>query len=163
MEELPRKRTGYCRMAARSLLSRYSKGAGDIRPPIPVCDIAKFNGYKVVLLETLTDKHSAIVDLHEKLIGVNKKHHSHRRRFSIGHELGHIYLEHPSEDEQSEEEVKYFNLEANEFAGELLVPLHYLKLELKQCKNMDQLANHFNVSPEVVFRRISSQGLLSYI
>ena len=161
MSELSKKRTGYCRSAARSLLARYNKDNSGTNLPVPVCKIAQYKGYQVVRLESLPDEHSAIVELSEKLIGVNQRHHPHRRRFSIGHELGHVCLEHPPEDEQSDDEVKLYNLEANEFAGELLVPLEILKRELQHGRDVEQLVEIFNVSTEVIFRRISAQGLLS--
>lgn len=164
MDEVPTKvRTGYCRKSARSLLTRFTKVEGKIELPVPVSRIAEYLEYRVYLLSGLPDEHSAIVDFTEKLIGLNKNHHFHRRRFSVGHELGHICMGHPPEDEQTDEEIALFNAEANMFSGELLVPLDLLKTELKKGYSVDELSRSFAVSTEVVFRRIREQGLLSLL
>lgn len=159
--ELPSKRVGYCRNAARQVITRYAKSKGKVKPPIPIWEITKEQGFEVQLLEGLPDSHSAVVVHDQKLIGVNKNHHHpHRQRFSLGHELGHICLQHPPESELEDQERKICDAEANEFAGEILVPLDFLKGQLKHTNDVDSLAQTFDVSRDVVVLRLSAQGLL---
>ena len=108
----------------------------------------------------MNSRHSAIVNKEKKLIGLNKKHHIHRRRFSLGHELGHIYLDHPPEEECEKFDIKIYNQEADEFASELLVPLSIFKEVVKQF-NIDKLSNLFLVSRDVIIIKASKFNLLS--
>ena len=58
------------------------------------------------------------------------------------------------------EEAKICNREADEFSGELLVPLESLKRALNHTKAIPELSNLFNVSQEVLTIRILNQNLL---
>lgn len=115
----------------------------------------------------LTDKYSfdvlridlkgnicAVVDLDDRVIGLNKDHHIHRQRFTLAHELGHYLLCHK---ERKKEELvinlndtDQYEWEANIFAGELLVPLQIAK-KYKNNFDSNQLSNIFLVSSEVLF------------
>ena len=158
--DLPRKRVGYCRKAARKLLERFALRNGELKPPIPVWNIAEIEGFEIHLMQNWSDKQSALVNHAEKLIGINRKHHPHRQRFSLGHEIGHIVLQHPAESELGDEENRLCDREADEFAGELLVPYNLLKIEIEKNKDVDNLARIFNVSTQVITIRLISQNLL---
>ena len=158
---IPKKRIGYCRQAARSLIKQYRKGKGVFSLPIPAREIAVWKGFYVELLESLPDAHSALVLHDKKLIGLNSRHHIHRQRFSLGHELGHICLGHPPESELSVAERKKCDNEADEFAAELLMPLELLKAEVRPGRNIEELARLFKVSPEAMYRKILSHNMLS--
>ncbi len=161
--ELPLKRIGFCRNAARQLLQEYKKAYGDISLPVPIDNIAEFKGYEVHLLESFDEELSALVDREDKCIMINKKHHPVRQRFSIGHELGHICLGHPPEHDSSKEEIKLYNAEADTFAAELLIPLERLKIEIKKIKDFKSLADIFKVSEQAITIKILEQNLLSKI
>lgn len=158
--EIDKKRIGYCRNAARGVLKKYEKKRGPVKPPVPVEDIAKWAGFEIEIDDGMDDAHSALLLIEFKVIQVNSNHHVHRRRFSIGHELGHFYLAHPPETECDEEEIELYNKEANEFSAELLVPLHLLKESLKQAKEILALSKIFLVSPATLTIKISSQHKL---
>lgn len=156
-----KKRVGLARNQARSLLERYQSKTGiEIDYEVPIIDIAKHLGFHIELLDSLPDHHSAIIYPEDMLIGLNRRHHPHRQRFSLGHELGHHLLKHPPEFELSSEEAKICNREADEFSGELLVPLKALKRALNHTKAIPELSNLFNVSQEVLTIRVLNQNLL---
>ena len=159
-----KKRVGFARNQARNLLERFKKATGtEIEYEVPVIDIAEHLGFHVEYLDSMADHHSAIIYADNMLIGLNKNHHPHRQRFSLGHELGHYLLKHAPEFQLPPEEAEICNKEANEFSGELLVPLESLKRALNHTKIISELAHLFNVSQEVITIRILNQKLLKKI
>ena len=156
-----KKRVGFARNHARNLLKRFKSAAGlKIEYEVPITDIAKYLGFHIENLDSMADHHSAIIYPDDMLIGLNKSHHPHRQRFSLGHELGHYLLRHPGEFELPPEEAKICNREADEFSGELLVPLESLKRSLNHTKSISDLARLFNVSQDVITIRLLNQNLL---
>lgn len=163
MDASPRKRVGYCRAAARSLLDAYRRTHHEDMPPVPVFEIAAAEGFEVHQLDSLPDEHSALVLHAEHLIGLNQRHHRHRQRFSVAHELAHIRLGHPPESDLPRDRARTYNQEADEFAGELLVPLSILKQQLRLERKLGRLAVLFDVSTEVLVIRLTDHGLLDQV
>ena len=156
-----KKRVGISRNQARSLMKRFREATGTvINHEVPVFGIAEYLKFKIVYLNSMDDRHSAIMYPENMLIGLNGRHHPHRQRFSLGHELGHHLLKHPPELELASEEAEVCNREANEFSGELLVPLDLLKNALRTTKNLTELSKLFNVSRDIITIRLISQKLL---
>ncbi len=75
--------------------------------------------------------------------------------FTLAHEFGHIFLEHaeiPDEDKDDalkEEE----DLEANEFAGRLLMPKH--SIENCNFSNVSEVAAQYLVSEQAILKRLT--------
>lgn len=112
------------------------------------------------------------------IIGVNSSHSRERRRFTIAHELGHLLLHadeafHVDEKFRIEEFLMYRNgssslatdareIEANQFAAELLMPSHMLKAHLVSLLGgvdmdaIDELAGLFDVSIQAMTIRLST-------
>lgn len=95
----------------------------------------------------------------DSVIGVNSNHHETRQNFSIAHELGHIIL-HATEnfhiDDKKLSPIMYRNsisssgteeleVEANQFAAELLMPEEFLKADIKKyfSQHKDIVAENF--------------------
>jgi len=148
------RRQHFCISTARSALEAYQKAQGTLQAPLAIEKIAVWAGFQVVFLSQVPDDFSALVSLNDKLIGINARHHHHRQRFSIGHELGHILLTHPPESRCSAKEVALFNAEADLCASELLIPKQLLDEHLRKTQDPVDLANIFDVSPEAMSRRI---------
>ena len=110
-----------------------------------------------------------------KYIGVNSTESYVRQRFTIAHELGHIYLhrQDPLRYDPSVEFVYYRDgksaagtdqkeIEANAFAAELLMPEEAVKKEIKSMNGIDlhdsdaveRLANKFGVSQAAITVRL---------
>jgi len=167
MTDLDTKRIGYARQKARAVLQEFFAKNPPERLPIPVKEIAEFYGFEIYELKTLNKHQRAIKhDIHEekrKLIGVNASYHRHNQRFSIGHELGHYFLEHPAEEDCDDEQIRIFNREADEFSAELLIPLDLLKQKLIELRDASAVAKLFDVSEQALWIKISSQRLLSLL
>ena len=132
-------------------------GDQSAKVPIDVDHLASLLGYQIVLLQSVDDACSAIVSTKDKLIGINAGHHRHRRRFSVGHEIGHILLKHPPESRCTSREIALFNIEADECAAEILMPRLVLAEYLSRSRNIVALAHLFDVSEEAMrmrFKRI---------
>ena len=160
--DLLKKRVGYCREFARKVLIKHYPTLSQEYLPIKLESIASKLGYEVVLLDEMDSNHSALVLRDKKLIGLNSKHHIHRRRFSLAHELGHIFLDHPPEEECEFEDIKVYNQEADEFASELLVPLSLFKKVVKEY-GTNGLSNLFRVSRDVIIIKATKHGLISFL
>lgn len=117
---------------------------------------------------------------HQVLIGVNKNHHTHRQRFTIAHELGHLLL-HEGEklhvdhryqiklrDENASKGDSEEEKEANLFAAELLMPVSFIEQDLAQFdaldlsgdENLETLAQKYEVSIQALTFRLA---YLNYI
>ena len=113
-------------------------------------------------------------------IGVNKHHHFNRQRFTIAHEIGH-YLLHARKapifienldlyrNGLSSEGTDAWEVEANTFAAELLMPEEVLKRLVKDI-HIDpffdediirRLATRLQVSPQALTVRLTRLGMLS--
>jgi Zn-dependent peptidase ImmA (M78 family) len=161
------KGAGYIRKMARNVLAEYFHNSCEAIKPIPIEDIAKRNDIEIYYLEELGGNHKALKHTQgdgRVIIGINKSYHIHSQRFSIGHELGHHFLGHPPESKCSEEEIKSYNQEADEFSAELLMPLSEVKKALKSRPvDIDGIAKKFCVSREALIIKIKNSNLLRLI
>ena len=124
----------------------------------------KFN-QKHILGLVLANKSNAVIYYSEKDT-------LNRQRFTIAHEIGHICKhlkpetnDYPYIDWRIEENCyKDYEIEANTFAGELLIPIQPLKkvyLSMTFPNSID-LAKSFGVSINVMEERLKSLGINYY-
>lgn len=109
----------------------------------------------------------------DAIIYYGKKESLNRQRFTIAHELGHIcnHIEPRSDDYayidwriEEEAETKQEEIDANIFAGELLIPLKKLKeiyLSMKYPSS-SELASIFGTSINVMEKRLEHLGVSYY-
>ena len=147
-------RSQLCISAAHQGL--HSLGRESAQPPIPVNQIAVLLGFQVVQLQSVDDACSAIVSIKERLIGINARHHRHRQRFSLGHEIAHILLKHPPESRCTAKEIELYNLEADMCAAEILMPEGLMKPRLDKAWSITQLAREFDVSEEAMKMKLGT-------
>lgn len=160
-------RIGHAREVARKLL----KDSRITSPPVDLKLILDSKGYTYLEVDSFLDNIDAIFVNKEGKIyaAVNAKHHIHRQRFSLAHEMGHILLRHaltyykssvsidnPPTTKSHSPTEKILETEANAFAGELLVPLEMLKKEFKKTRDLQELSQLFMVSKEVIGIAISN-------
>jgi len=96
-------------------------------------------------------------------IHFNKNHSWHRRRFTIAHEIGHLLFNSScaSTAPNYYDMGVIFETEANQFAAELLMPLSFLKVDLKKDgAKVDDLAWKYIVSKEAMGWKIAGSNLL---
>ena len=150
---------------ARDVLDTHNQN----RLPVDLDLIAHENGIKITY-EKMSENASALLIFdgsEQAKIVVNQDHHEHRQRFSIAHEMGHFFLDHKLNhhvyeqsfffrkkgDHDGDDKENNLELEANNFASELLMPSPVLEKCLQQYKKISEeealtqkLAKKFKVS-----------------
>lgn len=97
-------------------------------------------------------------------IAYNKDHSVVRNRFTVAHELGHMLLGHTENFNLFDLNSKKCNeIEANQFAAELIIPLNLLKIAIKKYKTVDQLASAFWVSKDAMGWRVMETGFFKFL
>jgi len=110
----------------------------------------------------------------KSIITANASHHINRKRFSIGHELGHLLLGHKKElDIKQKERIFYRNeisaqgidtdeIEANYFSACLLMPEDKIKscidMDISFDENIYNLSKLFQVSQAAMTLRLNNLG-----
>lgn len=161
MRGIEKRRSSLCSAAARDLLQRYADANGRLRVPVRVDAIAGWLGYQVVLLYSVGEEFSGLVSIRQRLIGVNGRHQRRRRRFSVAHELAHILLKHPPESHCTAREITVYNAEADQCAGEILVPGQLLLPMVSTSWKLSALARTFDVSEEAMAVRLRELKLIT--
>lgn len=167
--------------AARAMLAR----AQVSEPPVPVEQLAQDAGavisYQPFEAEDISGLLYRAADA-IPVIGVNSTNPKVRQRFTIGHELGHLTL-HPGQDLILERLVRLNfrdatsstasdqeEMEANQFAAELLMPRDLLRHSLtillqgrpiSDLEVVRRLARRFEVSQSAMEYRLTSLGMLT--
>jgi len=151
----------------RKMASKVLKDSKITEPPINLRVIAEAHGIVYREVEDFPDSVDALIIRGDDAIyaAVNARHHLHRQRFSLAHELGHFFLygdadlsggitiDNPPMEEAETASKDPAEAEADLFAGELLVPLAMLKLHAG--KAIPELSKIFVVSEQVIAIAIS--------
>ena len=96
-------------------------------------------------------------------IFVNNNHHTHRRRFTIAHEIGHFVLHGDLIGDGIAEDYllradgfpNRIETEANKFAASLLMPRHLMiDYQIQGILSIPELAKIFNVSKDAMSIRL---------
>ena len=117
------------------------------------------------------------------IIGVNSEHSKTRQRFTIAHELGHLLLHSDEEfhidekrplarrDEVSSQAVDWREIEANQFAAELLMPNDLVRksvegliendAEITVEEAIEKLARDYRVSQLAMTHRLTNLKIIS--
>jgi len=147
--------------------------------PVPVEAVVNTFGLQVVR-QKFDGSVSAMLYRYEDssgVVGVNSTHHRLRQRFSIAHELGH-YLLHPGRplivdgvrvsfrNEESSMATQPEEIEANQFAAELLMPSDQVRANSlthfdNEAHEVQKLASIFDVSKDAMRFRLVNLGLHS--
>jgi Zn-dependent peptidase ImmA (M78 family) len=133
-------------------------------PPVDLLQILTAHGIGYEEVDEFPDTVDALIieDGMKFYAAVNARQHLHRQRFSLAHELGHYFLhrngmpedavtiDNPptGEDEMAAPAKSPAEIEADLFAGELLVPVEMLKGHIS--KGLPELSKLFLVSEQVV-------------
>ncbi|MGA2704149.1 MAG: ImmA/IrrE family metallo-endopeptidase [Isosphaeraceae bacterium] len=162
---------------ARQLLVRL----GIQSAPTPVEKIAKALGAQV-RFSPFDSELSGMVYIKDgvPIIGVNSLHHPNRQRFTIAHELGHLELHRQMitsnvhvdknfpalmRDPKSATGTEQIEIEANQFAAELLMPIALIEqalagkqFDIDDDGPIEELAKKFRVSKQALEYRIRNRG-----
>jgi Zn-dependent peptidase ImmA (M78 family) len=137
-------------------------------PPVPIERIARLEGARIQF-GPLDNELSGMAFVKDGvgIIGVNALHHPNRQRFTMAHELGHLILHRQKieggvhvdkeltilrRDGLAATGTDKIEIEANQFAGQLLVPDSLLDVVVQNRRlladdgEIDALARRFKVS-----------------
>ncbi|MFN8552534.1 MAG: ImmA/IrrE family metallo-endopeptidase [Candidatus Obscuribacterales bacterium] len=113
------------------------------------------------------------------VVGINESHHPNRQRFTMAHELGHFLL-HAEEtkvfvdsspvffrDATASEGISTAEIEANNFAAEILMPEKFIREQVKKHPidafddvSVRRLASKLQVSVQALTIRLTNLKLL---
>jgi Zn-dependent peptidase ImmA (M78 family) len=128
-------------------------------PPVDVDAIARELGLTVKLVRH-GGKFSGQLVRDRRLIEIEESHHRHRRRFSLGHEIGHWVLKHSSvvcvfDDRSTADPHNRNEREAHTFAAELLMPEPWIREHWRAAgTNWQSLAPMYDVSETALWLRL---------
>jgi len=152
-------RVGAARNAARKLL----KDAGATGVPVDLGKIAGHlnsrHGLKVVRFQ-LGEKVSGLLVVNADglpTVGVNAGQALVRQRLTAAHEIGHFLLGHECAGECGHGDAE---VEAFQFAAELLMPLASLRGDFRNTPDLDALARRYVVSKEALCRHLMECRIL---
>ena len=166
--------------AAQRLLDKHAIAV----PPVPVESIAELEGIEIVASRSAgLESGFAFQDGTRRVIGVNTRESHRRRRFTVGHEIGHLLLHDQrgltvdqtvrvhKRDDVSSMATNREEIEANGFAAALLMPeamiataaRHHLDQTARTSRDdlVSTLAREFDVSTEAMGYRLINLGMLS--
>ncbi|WP_299194762.1 ImmA/IrrE family metallo-endopeptidase [uncultured Amphritea sp.] len=145
-----------------------------LMPPIPVCEIAKATGIKDIIERDLASIGGMLVADEEKNTGIILHHTSGpigRKRFTIGHELGHFLLLHHGANQSclasnikegsSASSNAKAETEANEFAQRLLMPDSFVASSINSSLPDIELLCDISITFGVSFEAMSNKCALS--
>jgi Zn-dependent peptidase ImmA (M78 family) len=150
--------------------------------PVQVEKVAKSLG-AVLRFSPLDKELSGMIFIKDGIpvIGINALHHPNRQRFTIAHEIGHLVLHRDRitaavhvdkqfpvlmRDSVASTGVDSIEVEANQFASELLIPSSMFDLskikpsDIDDVEALDELAKKFRVSRQMLEYRIRNLTLL---
>lgn len=142
--------------------------------PIPVEAIAEMLGARISYMPFEGELAGMLIRSNDDtIIGINSLHHPNRQRFTIAHECGHLILHDGEEihidrsfrvnrrDARSSKAIDRHEIEANQFAAELLMPFELMKNDLdlgfdaENETELKELAKKYQVSVQAITHRIS--------
>jgi Zn-dependent peptidase ImmA (M78 family) len=168
------------RRKIRELAQRLVTEAGINQAPVPVWEIARAKGARIVP-DSLEGDLSGFLyrDAAQKVIGVNTQHATVRQNFTVAHELAHLLLHDHEQlhvdrafptvrlrNDVSSQGVDDAEKEANLFAAEILMPERFLQHDLAGRSSLDlydedfipQLAEKYGVSVQALMYRLQYLG-----
>jgi Zn-dependent peptidase ImmA (M78 family) len=162
---------------ARALANEVLAEFGNTTIPVAVERIIKRRG--ITIQYAPLDKElsgMALINNDTAIIGVNALHHPNRQRFTLAHELGHHLMHHSlingtvhvdkafsvlRRDALSAQGTNQFEIEANAFASELLMPndaitahIDVASLDIDDDERMKIYAKRFRVSVSALQYRL---------
>ncbi len=136
--------------------------------PVDLNVILRLLGLTLVY-QKLENDISGVLDVRNNTITIEARHPEQRQRFTIAHEIAHFCL-HQSKEDLFEDKIFFrgadinsLEYQANEFAGELLMPEDVFYEQIRQGnKSIERLATHFGVSTLAIRVRARNLGLTGH-
>jgi Zn-dependent peptidase ImmA (M78 family) len=163
------------RLLVEDLLTRHRVDG----PSVPIERIAREEGLQI-RLEPQDSRISGFLfrQNDRAIIGINSSQARVRQRFTIAHELGHFFLHEDASfhvdrsahfrlrSDLSSQGIDVTEIEANNFAAELLMPRHMIDADMRKEANLDilddsfidNLARRYGVSAQAMTLRLTNLG-----
>lgn len=149
---------------ARQMAKKVLKDYKLTEVPTDLRKIFQSLGLKYIELDDHKDIDGAILEIDNKpsIAVLNRAKPIQRQRFTLAHELAHIFLNHkqrnsydPETERERDEDVGQqgkppSEIEADVFASELLVPFDQIKKFEKEINNIEKIAGIFQVSKQAM-------------
>lgn len=146
----------FAREMARKVLKQYKI----VDVPTDLRKICEGEGLEFIELDDPEAVDGMLMELEDgtRVAMVNRAKVYVRGRFTLAHELGHVFLRHDKRDFYDAEAVREYGedtpesakppweQEADAFAAELLIPLEQLRKYQAELRNPEKLAGIFQVS-----------------
>jgi Zn-dependent peptidase ImmA (M78 family) len=153
--------------AARHAADSLLKDAKINEPPVKIKELLRFIPARFNLTiagwGNLPDKVDALTRKEDgiTIIGYSSKAPLVRQKFSVAHEIGHLYMGHlhgqSSIDVNSTDNDE---VEANQFAAQLIMPPQMLRKDIKAgIKDPKDLAKRYGVSEIALWYKLNETGL----
>ena len=154
----------FCRARARQIL----EDLGMMEPPIDVEEVARALGLEVRYVRRSAGFAGRLLREH-MVIEVNERHHQHKQRFTISHEIAHFILNHSPvfstfDDRGISDPGRVNERQANAFASELLMPEPLVRTHWSTVRRAERpnnaMAEAFEVSAQAMWYQLEELDLL---
>lgn len=172
--DLNKPRIVLARNAARGILKEIFFDAPPIQIKEIVAHLKTERGLRIEIFERDLGKGGRGIQITEStpegdnlIIAYNKNQHIHSKRFTVAHELGHFILGHTRQghdhnlDIFEEGKADPKEIEANQFAAELLIPSTLLKADIENgIQDVPTLAKKYWVSELAMWKKVLDFNLV---
>lgn len=136
---------------------------GVLAPPIDLVAMAHAMGIQVTLVHEYSrwDGVAKSVAGVQAQVLINANQSRNRQRFTLAHEIGHIVLHKPGvryRDRWAEQPDSSAEIEANQFAAQLLMPADMIHALTQDKTSVRALAKLFRVSSDAMSYRLTNLG-----
>jgi len=141
---------------AHEALSAYALTHGNLRVPVPIHELAQWIGLRKNLLNATDEECLALVSDRGRVVQWSGVRCWREQRHALARDVARILLHHPTPAECPPWEIVCLEAEAEECAGELLVPEELLRRWARSTTDVKVLARMFDVNEEMIARRITT-------
>jgi Zn-dependent peptidase ImmA (M78 family) len=164
-EQQSRGRIPESRHAAKALLKAASVTDGPVILNKLIAHVSPTFNLKVRGTKDLPKGVDAILyrDESVSIIGYDENVARVRQKFSVAHELGHLHMGHVHGQSSIDlDSTDFDEVEANQFAANLLMPQTFLASDIKAgMRDVQALAKKYVVSEEAMWWQLSKTGLIN--
>ena len=143
---------------AHEALSAYALTHGSLRVPVPIHDVAQWLGLRKNLLDATDEECLALVSDRGRVVQWSGVRCWREQRHALARDVARILLHHPAPAECPPWAFVCLEAEAEECAGELLVPEELLRRWARSTDDVKVLARMFDVNEEMITKRIAAVG-----
>lgn len=157
---------------ARHLAKALLKEAGITQAPVKLSEVIEYipKSHNLIVKGTKDYLPNGVYAITHRepgitVIGYNENASLTRQKFSVAHELGHLYMGHLHGQSSIDlNSVDNDEVEANQFAAHLIMPPLFIKASIKGgIKDVEVLARCYGVSSEAMWWQFTKNGLLKLL